>query len=311
MSFAQYLAAKFALDERSLNPAVHAALMQWLCTMPELDCLDVGAGTGATAARMLRWRPLGSWRLTALERDPALVEIARAAALKVLSESEHAPADSAAAVRSRASGIEIRFAACELAAYEPEVAYDLICAHAFLDLVPLAPALAAFGRWLRPGGLLYATINCDGAPRLLPRYRNETFESALLDCYVASMESRRLGGLATGGAYCGRRLLALLPAHGFRVVSAGCSDWRIGAAAGAYPQSDGACMEALLDLIRKEGRSSGRFEAGDLRRWRDDRRHLLDAGALEMHVPNTDVLARYGDDAAAASSLASERAPHG
>lgn len=297
MSFAEFLTAKFALDERSLNPAVHAALLNCLRAMPELDCLDVGAGTGATVARMLRWRPSGSWRLTALDRDPGLIELACETAREVLAASGHEPMKALAAVRSRDSRIGIRFAACDLSSYRPESRYDLVTAHAFLDLVPLAPALAAFGRWLRPGGLLYATINCDGAPELAPAYRVQGFESALLACYAASMEARRVDGIATGGAHCGRRLAALLPEHGFCLVSAGRSDWRIGPAGEGYRDSDAACLETLLDLIWKEGRTSGQFEAMALERWRADRRRMLHACELEMHVPNSDVLARYTGDA--------------
>ena len=297
MSFAEYLAAKFALDERSLNRGVHAALMNCLRAMPDLDCLDVGAGTGATLARMLRWRPLGSWRLTALDRDPGLIELACEAAEKALAASGHEPKKAVAAVRSRDSGIEIRFAACDLASYRPQSRYDLVTAHAFLDLVPLAPALAAFGRWLRAGGLLYATINCDGAPELAPCYRDEGFESALLACYAASMEARRVDGLATGGAYCGRRLGTLLVLHGFSVVEAGRSDWHIDPTDGGYRDSDGACLETLLNLIWKEGCSSGQFDAAALRCWREERRRMLHACELAMRVPNTDVLARYTGDA--------------
>jgi SAM-dependent methyltransferase len=297
MSFAEFLAAKFALDERSLNPAVHAALIKCLRDMADLDCLDVGAGTGATVARMLGWRPLGSWRLTALDRDPALIELACEAARKILAASGHRPSEAHAAVMSAGSGIEVRFAACELAEYRPSGRYDLITAHAFLDLVPLAPTLAAFGRWLRPGSLLYATINCDGAPELAPAYRDEGFESALLACYAESMEKRRVGGIATGGVYCGRRLGALLPAHGFCLVEAGPSDWHIDLAGEACRASDGACLETVLDLIGKEGRISGQFGAIALRRWRAERRRMLRACELEMRVPNTDVLARYTGDA--------------
>ena len=54
VTFAEYLAAKFALDERSLNRVVREAFWNALRDLPSIACLDVGAGTGATIRRL--WR---------------------------------------------------------------------------------------------------------------------------------------------------------------------------------------------------------------------------------------------------------------
>lgn len=289
MVFADFLDAKLALDERSLDPAVNSALRQRLAAMPALSALDVGSGSGASIARMQRWRPSGGWSLTALDRDPGLLERACATARRVLPGSISMGDE----VHCHRAGIRVDFVACELAAYRPAHPFDLILAHAFLDLVPLAPALTAFGRWLRPDGLVYATINCDGAPELAPRYEDAAFESALLACYARSMEARRVNGLATGGAQCGRRLLECLPRLGFSVLAAGRSDWRIGASEGVYPDRDDDCLYALIELVCKEGRLSGALDASALRRWHERRVHDVQACRLEMRVPNVDVLACY------------------
>lgn len=54
VSFAEYLGAKFDLDQRSLNREVGEALRQALNRLPKVECLDVGAGIGATARRLLQ-----------------------------------------------------------------------------------------------------------------------------------------------------------------------------------------------------------------------------------------------------------------
>jgi SAM-dependent methyltransferase len=293
VSFADYLAAKFTLDERSLNPEVRSALLQCLRDMPSVECLDVGAGTGATVQRMLRWRSSQPWRMTALDCDAGLIEIAGEATRQLLEDSGERPVATDGAVRSRDGRIEVRFAACELGAHRPCSRYDLVTAHAVLDLVALAPVLDAFARWLRPGGLLYATINCDGEPEIWPRYRDAGFELALLGCYTESMEQRRVDGLRSGGAYCGRRLQALLPQHQFVLMAQGSSDWNIGPSGRSYRDCDQVCLNALLDLIWKEGRPSGRFNAEALERWWEDRMRMVQACTLEMRVPNRDLLARH------------------
>ncbi|PKM35094.1 MAG: hypothetical protein CVV06_18100 [Gammaproteobacteria bacterium HGW-Gammaproteobacteria-10] len=48
--------------------------------------------------------------------------------------------------------------------------YDVITAHAFMDLVPLQQTLSDFCAWLEPGGLFYTTINSDGETVLFPPY---------------------------------------------------------------------------------------------------------------------------------------------
>src|SRR5690606_1087688 len=75
--FAEYLEAKFDLDERSLNREVGKAFWQALHGLPHVECLDVGAGTGATARRLLNGPLTAPLSLTALDRDPALLDIAR------------------------------------------------------------------------------------------------------------------------------------------------------------------------------------------------------------------------------------------
>ena len=66
--FAEYLEAKFALDERSLNREVRAAFVDALRGLPRIECLDVGAGTGATFRRLLQSGLTTPLSLTALDR---------------------------------------------------------------------------------------------------------------------------------------------------------------------------------------------------------------------------------------------------
>ena len=77
VAFADFLQAKFALDERSLNREVHAAFLDALHSLPKIQCLDVGAGTGATLRRLLNSEYRTPLSLTALDRDTALLDFAR------------------------------------------------------------------------------------------------------------------------------------------------------------------------------------------------------------------------------------------
>jgi SAM-dependent methyltransferase len=293
MPFADFLAAKYPLDERSLNPSVAVAWVRGLQHMPVLDCLDVGAGTGATVRRMLEWRTSRPWRLTLLECDHDLIENARTAALQRLTERGYRPAWHGERLESRDGRFVVRFVAGQLESYRPQGRFDAIVAHAVMDLLPLGSALERFARWLRPEGYLYATVNYDGATELAPAYRDAMLESELAACYDASMEARKRGGESTGGAHCGERLQALLPRYGFDTVCAGRSDWHIRPIEGRYPDQDEACLAVLIGLIAKEANAADRFDAGAVARWRDDRMRRIETRQLELRVRNRDVLARY------------------
>ena len=291
--FADYLAAKFALDERSLNPEVRNAFQGVLRALPRIECLDVGAGAGATIRRLLASGLTQPLSLTALDSDPALLELARDSTitqLRALGVELHMEEN---AVRTQGAWTTaIRFAAEELKSHRPRHAYNVITAHAFLDIVPLAPALGSFAAWLEPGGYLYATINYDGETELSEPYEDRQFEAELLDYYNYTMEIRRIDGQPTGGAYCGRRLAQLLPECGFTVLVQGSSDWDTAPLLGHYRDDDAICLTALLEMILAEGRKSGQFRPEALDRWHDDRRRLVREGRLAMRVHQTDLLAQ-------------------
>lgn len=294
VSFAEYLESKFDLDERSLNREVRAALMQALQHLPEIRCLDVGAGTGATARRLLAAGLAAPLSVTALDRDAALLDIARADAAARLEASGRSAFIEAGEVHAGGEpATAMRFVACELREYRPEQPCNLITAHALLDIVPLADTLRRFADWLEPGGYLHASLNYDGETTLLPASVDAAFEASLLAHYHESMERRRVDGQATGGAYCGRRLHGLLPEHGFDILACGSSDWSITPFLGQYRGRDATCLRALLDMIDAEARASGRFDPGQLGRWREDRIHCLRQRRLGLVAHQLDMLARY------------------
>lgn len=291
--FAEYLNAKFDLDQRSLNREVGEAFLQALHQMPMIECLDVGAGIGATARRLLQLGLATPLSLTALDRDGALLDIARQDAANRLRDLGRRPTIEAGAIHDVESATTLRFVAGELKDYRPDRPCNLITAHAFLDLVPLPETLSSFAAWLQPGGYLYASINYDGDTVLLPTYDDAAFEAGLLAHYDDSMEARRVNGLPTGGAQCGRRLHRLLPESGFDILACGSSDWNITPFFGAYRGGDAVCLQVLLDSIGAEAERCGRFDQGRLYRWREDRTGLLRQRRLGLIVHQLDLLARY------------------
>lgn len=293
-AFADFLQAKFALDERSLNREVRTAFLDALHSLPQIHCLDVGAGTCATLRRLLNSTLTTPLSLTALDRDPGLLDIARQEAAGWLHALGLEPRMKGDAIQTQGERFTaIRFATGELNDYRPDRLYNVITAHAFLDIAPLPEALQRFAAWLQPGGYLYASINYDGDTALLPVYDDAALEAGLLGHYNQTMEQRRVNGQATGGAYCGRRLHGLLPEYGFDILAYGSSDWNITPFRGEYRDGDAVCLKALLEMIRREGQSSGLFHPHQLDRWHQDRLRLLQLRRLGLIIHQLDLLASY------------------
>lgn len=294
--FAVFLDAKFDLDERSLAADVRRACFDALADRDRLRCLDVGAGTGAMARRLLDAGPAArSVEIVLLDRDEGLLARARETlaadlarrGLSVFRGEDTSRLDAHDGHRR----IGLRFDCCDVGDFEPRAGerYDVVTAHAFMDIVPMRPLLPRIADWLAPRGLFYATSNYDGATALFPMYADEAFEGELLRRYDASMEARRVGGEPTGGMHSGRRLHAMLPDAGFEILAWGSSDWNIVPQHGRLRRGDAVVVAVLLDAIERENQAH--CDAHRLAAWRRDRCALAEAGRLGAIVHQIDVLA--------------------
>ncbi|MBE0435542.1 MAG: class I SAM-dependent methyltransferase [Methylomicrobium sp.] len=297
-AFAQFLQAKYALDQRSLNPAVWRRFMNELSGRNPFELLDVGTGSGAMLRRILHHYDHGTMRLTGLDSESGLLGIAETEIAAVLRNKGFAVEKAAGRLSAErdADRIEFQCICTPLSEFQPASnRYDVVTAHAFMDLVPLRQTLSDFCAWLKPGGLFYGTINYDGETVVFPPYPDSEFEDALLQGYDASMEARRLNDSKTGGAKCGRRLYGELLNAGFEIVSYGSSDWNITPSDGAYLDDDPVVLEHLLGWISSEGRSNPALDQDKLDRWLACRRRQLQMQMLGIIVHQIDVLARKRD----------------
>jgi hypothetical protein len=110
-------------------------------------------------------------------------------------------------------------------------------AHAVMDLVNIPETLRGFQRLLRPGGLLYLTLNYDGLSCFLPQWEPE-FEEMLVSRYHLSMDNRIIEGRSSGSSRSGRQLIQhLLPAK-LPLIAVGNSDWIVFPQYGDYSRSE-------------------------------------------------------------------------
>lgn len=256
--FAHYLEAKRTVDDRALNRRVLERLKRELAGVRTPAVADVGAGIGTGIERLVEWNIVNEPVYTGVEASPALVDIARSR-LETLLEPE--------------------LVASTLAAFASETGnhgrFDLVVAHAFLDIVPLSASLESLVALSRPGGLLYFPITFDGESIFEPALADD---DALLARYHGSMD-------AGGGSRTGRRLFHALEREPVDVLEMGSSDWIVRPDSGVYPADEAYFLSSVLEMIES---TVGK----DAELWVSTRRRQLDEGRLLYIAHQIDCLAQ-------------------
>lgn len=291
LSFQRYLLSKQSVDDRALNRQVLDALRAHLPAGP-LRVIEVGAGIGTMAARLLRWDVLQQGEYLLVDELAANLATARAWIPQWGTES------GPGVERVNPDGWRIHDDARDLRlwpvesdvfafiASNPEPA-DLLIAHAFLDLLPMPRGLAELMRLLRPGGLAWLTINFDGLTSLEPAV-DPALDERIERLYHASMDARPTGG----DSRCGRHLFAHLRAAGAELIAAGPSDWVVYASHGRYPHDEEYFLRFILHFFETTLAGHPDLRAGELEGWLAARRAQIERGELVYIAHQMDFLAR-------------------
>jgi SAM-dependent methyltransferase len=265
LDFVRYLRAKRSVDDRALNRRVWARLGRELEPIRRpIDVLDAGAGVGTGAERMRDWnleRAGQRIRYCAVEPRAHLLEEAR----RILTPL---PMD----VTLVASEIE------EFASSRGGQRFDLVVAHALLDIVDLEKTLDALIRLLGKGGLLYLPITFDGESSFEPAQRED---EATLSAYHGTMPRR---------GRTGRLLYHAVRRRGLKVLEVGPSDWVVHPVDVGYPQDEEFFLRFILSTV--ENALTGRVPAEALGSWLAERRRQVDQAELVYCAHQLDLLAR-------------------
>ena len=260
-SFIRYLAAKQDLDDRSLNRHVRETLARHLLETrrtPPLRVLEVGCGIGTMLERLLDWRLLFEADYTGIDFHPGNIAEARARFRRY------------AAARGGELAVAAKFEAIDLfdflAREQDLAAWDLIVAHAFLDLVDLEATLPGLLALLAEGGFFYFTLNFDGATIFEPTIDPE-LDRLIETLYHRSMDERRVDGRPAGSSRTGRRLFGQLTAAGATLLAAGSSDWLVFPGSDGYPGDEAYFLHFIIHTIQQSLEGHPELPAADFRAW--------------------------------------------
>lgn len=296
--YPRYLASKKAIDSRSLNRLVWEKLARRLReTVQEgpVSVLEAGAGIGTMFERMVEWRLFTQAAYTAVDVSP---ENERAFRRRLSSwaiakgfKTERRP-DGGFSIETGNGAASIFYERADIAEFlhreEHERRWDLLAAHAFMDLVDAADLLPKFLSALTPEGSLYLSLNYDGETVFLP---SMALDEEVLRLYHLSMDVRTANGKRFGRSQAGRRLFQDLHAAGLRVAAAGSSDWVVHASDGVYTEEEAYFLHFILSTISRELEGDPLIDQDGLKRWIQDRRAQVQSGELVYIAKQLDFLA--------------------
>jgi SAM-dependent methyltransferase len=297
-SFERYLSAKKSVDDRALNRHVWECLTENLPAGRSLQVLEVGAGIGTMIERMLEWGALRDADYTAIDSD--LDNIAAAQGRLRRWGTQHGCKVSQLTpdgwlLKGQGIRLVVHLQAVDLFDFIHECAgerqWDLLVAHAFLDLIDIPSALPQLVKLVRPGGLIYFTINFDGATIFQPEI-DPDFDDMVERCYHRSMDARITAGRPSGDSRSGRHLFKHLTQQGLRLLDTGASDWVVFAGKQGYPQDEAYFLHFILHTMQQALQSHPELETGRFSEWIAERHAQVERGELVYITHQLDLLAQ-------------------
>ena len=296
ISFPRYLLAKQSVDDRALNQTVFKALQAELANWPAeqpLQVVEVGAGIGTMLARLLRWNTLPAQvEYTLVDEMEENIAFARNWLPEWGAQNGYIVETNPEGLRFSApkSVIQIHLAQVDVFDFIRARAgfrYDLLIAHAFLDLLPMPEGLLSLFQLLKPAGLAWLTVNFDGVTSLEPTLDPE-LDARIERLYHQSMDARPSGG----DSQSGRHLFGYLKQAGAEIVSAGASDWVVYPLKGQYPADEAYFLHFILHFFESSLGQNPALDPGQFRDWLA-RRHLqVEQAELSYIAHQIDFLAR-------------------
>lgn len=282
-SFQHYLSAKRTVDDRALNWRVWQALSEQLRTIDAhpLRVLEIGAGIGTMVERAQSWRLF----------DPVYHPLVEYTAIDEQAENIDTAQQLLATLPDR---FTLKLEQADLFDFvertEEFAKYDLLIAHAFLDLVDIAQTLPLLRRLMREDGLLYFTINFDGVTSLQPEI-DPAFDAQIEALYHRTMDERVIDGVPSGDSHSGRHMFNHLREAGVDILAAGSSDWVVFGGKGGYPADEAYFLHFIVNTMHGALAQHPELDQPRFAEWINLRHQQIDSGDLVYIAHQVDFLA--------------------
>lgn len=287
--YPRYLAAKQGVDDRALNRRVFRAFVEAVRARQlsgPVAFLEAGCGIGTMVERLWAWGLLRQAEYTGLDLAPEHIAVAAARLPEAFRQAGLAvdrQADRKWRITGPALSLDLTLEAVGVEEFAAREAgrrrFEVLLAHAFLDLVDPDAVLPALFGLLKPGGLFYFTLNFDGATIFLPEVDPE-LDALVEDLYHQSMQRPGWEGRVFDGSRTGRRLFGAIPKYGGRLLAAGPSDWVVFPAPGGYTAEEAYFLACILSMVEETLRNHPGLLPEKFHEWSRRRREQLARGEL-------------------------------
>lgn len=299
--FIRYLAAKKSIDDSALNRKVRDEFSKRLPKKNHrlsLRVLELGAGIGTMVERLVDWGLLTRADYTAVDAEPDYIRAARNRLNRWVLHSEfainwHTPAT--AKIQAAAGQLSVTYVNADVYHFFEQAIdkkqWDIGLAHAFMDLVDIAEVVPRFCKLIKPGGLLYLTLNYDGETILLPTV-DRKFDQRIIQLYHQSMDDRSIDGKKAGDSKTGRHLFIHLINANAEILAAGSSDWVVFPGPGGYTTDETYFLHFIVHTIFTELKGHASLNQRRLNSWARQRHTQIEREELIFIARQMDLLAR-------------------
>lgn len=237
-TYPRYLRSKRTVDDRALNRDVMEAVLSALPTSRPVRVAELGGGVGTMVDRLIETGRIAEAQYVIVDAEATFLTEAQELAPRWKEGRSRN-----ATCKATSFDVTTRHARLEDWAIEDGDRYDLIIAHAVLDLVDVRAVLPRLLGRLSEGGLFWPTINFDGDTIFMPK---DPRDAALMDAYHASMDAR------TGSSTAGREMFEHIREAGGTIVRAGSSDWVVFGNGGGYLEDEAYFVHHILHTVEEE-----------------------------------------------------------
>ncbi len=284
-SFTRYLRAKVSVDDRAMNQGVWdrmAALLPVQTSHHPLRILEIGCGIGTMIERMVRKGLLSNVEYTGIDLQP---EIITHAVQHLMEWTKFAGfrldggSGEGFLLEDGHRQLAVRFIDADVLAFLDRHKglgdWDLLVAHAFLDLVDVSASLAQLLGALRKGGVFYFTLNFDGQTILEPQV-DLNLDEQIVRLFHQTMDRRLIAGNPSGDSQSGRHLFGHLREAGATILAAGASDWVVYPLEGRYPGDEAYFLHFIIHTIQTALQEEGSLDELRLLEWARIRHSQVD-----------------------------------
>ena len=272
-TYPRYLRSKRTVDDRALNRGVMEAVFGRLPTTRPARIAELGGGVGTMVDRLIESRRITHANYLIVDAEPEFLAEADALAPRWKEGRTRTHDRPNEGISFEVSTHHGRL---EDWLVEQDSHYDLIIAHAVLDLVDVSRVLPRLIARLDEGGVFWPTINFDGDTIFMPK---DPRDRALIDAYHLSMDERTRDGEPAGSSTAGRELFGQIREAGGSIVAAGSSDWVVFGDSSGYFGDEAYFVHHIIHTVEQELMSHATLD-DPVRQWGRLRHAQVESGEL-------------------------------